>query len=38
VRCNGINDKILGVVWFTFCNVNDNGNDTHLSTDGNKFE
>jgi hypothetical protein len=27
-----------GAVWFTKCNVNGNGNDSHSSTSGNKFE
>jgi hypothetical protein len=28
----------IGVVWFTKCNVNGNGNDLHSITGGNKFE
>jgi hypothetical protein len=28
----------LGAVWFTKYNINDNGNDSHLNTGGNKFE
>jgi hypothetical protein len=30
--------RSLGVVWFTKCNINDNGNDPHSNTSGNKFE
>jgi hypothetical protein len=28
----------LGAVWFTKCNVKDNGNGLHSITGGNKFE
>jgi hypothetical protein len=28
----------LDDVWFMKCNINDNSNDSHSSTSGNKFE
>jgi hypothetical protein len=28
----------FGPVWFTKCNVNDNGNDLYWSDSGNKFK
>jgi hypothetical protein len=30
--------RLLCAVWFTKCNVNDNGNDSHSNISGNKFE
>ena len=33
-----INGKVLGAIWFTKCNVNGNGNDSHSNIGGNKFE
>jgi hypothetical protein len=31
-------EENLCVVWFTKCNINNNGNNSHSNTGGNKFE
>jgi hypothetical protein len=33
-----VNYSYIGAVWFAKCNVNDNNNDLHWRTYGNKFE
>jgi hypothetical protein len=38
--CTRYEKKLANVctVWFTFCNVNGNDNDSHSNNSGNKFE
>jgi hypothetical protein len=33
-----LKESLFGDVWFTKCNVNGNGNDSHSITNGNMFE